>query len=324
MENKILPELSYNNNPPGPVPIFENEKGLQTITATEYVKISDSNNGFLEGTVFDKHGNLYCVDCMSSIVYKVTPDKVVTEVFVAPEGFNPASIKIDKKGRLFLAGLGNFTSTGSIISCNPDGTDIKVIVPSTSGYAIDDLVFDRKGGIFFVDSKGSPTNPTGGVYYLSPDFKSITPVVKNMAWPNGIVLSADQKILYVTEMAAGRLHRFELQEDGITINNNGSNVPYYFTGTPGPDSATIDSDDNIYVAMFKQGKVLVFNKDGIPIGLILIPGREEGRNLFSTHVAFIPGTNQLVICTADVGGTNGQWIFTARGFAKCAREYHLE
>ena len=73
----------------------------------------------------------------------------------------------------------------------------------------------------------------------------------------------------------------------MTIQPFGATIPYYFTGHEGPDSCCIDSDDNLYVAMYGQGRVLVFNKRGYPIGQILIPGRDEGHMLRSTHPQFI-------------------------------------
>lgn len=45
--------------------------------------------------------------------------------------------------------------------------------------------------------------------------------------------------------------------------------------------------------------VLVFNKRGYPIGQILMPGRDDGKMLRTTHPG-IPGTNQLIICTNDI------------------------
>jgi lactonase len=33
-----------------------------------------------------------------------------------------------------------------------------------------------------------------------------------------------------------------------------------------------DADGNLYVAIYGQGRVLVFNKNGLPIGQILLPG----------------------------------------------------
>ena len=74
----------------------------------------------------------------------------------------------------------------------------------------------------------------------------------------------------------------------MTIAPFGATIPYYFTGHEGPDSVCIDSDDNLYVAMYGQGRVLVFNKRGYPIGQILMPGRDEGKMLRSTHPQFIP------------------------------------
>ena len=47
-----------------------------------------------------------------------------------------------------------------------------------------------------------------------------------------------------------------------------------------------------------------------------MPGRDEGKMLRSTHPQFIPGTNQLLICTNDIENNSerrfndlyGQWI----------------
>ena len=92
------------------------------------------------------------------------------------------------------------------------------------------------------------------------DFKSITPVIQNISVANGVALSTDERVLWVTETTTNRLHRIELEEDGVTIAPFGATIPYYFTGHEGPDSCCIDSDDNLYVAMYGQGRVLVFNK----------------------------------------------------------------
>ncbi len=148
--------------------------------------------------------------------------------------------------------------------------------------------------------RGYSTNPLGGVYYVSPDFRTVTPIIQNISVANGIALSTDEKVLWVTETTANRLHRIALEDDGVTIQPFGATIPYYFTGHEGPDSCCIDSDDNLYVAMYGQGRVLVFNKRGYPIGQILIPGRDEGHMLRSTHPQFIPGTNQLIICSNDI------------------------
>ena len=82
-----------------------------------------------------------------------------------------------------------------------------------------------------------------------------------------------------------------------------------------------DSDGNLYVAMYSQGRLLAFNKNGIPIGQVLLPGRDDGHNLQSTSMAIKPGTNDLFIVTSDGNGGQGATIFHAKVFAKALPLY---
>jgi sugar lactone lactonase YvrE len=92
-----------------------------------------------------------------------------------------------------------------------------------------------------------------------------------------------------------------------------------------PDSMRVDSDGNVYVAIYGQGRVLVFNKNGIPMGQILLPGRaDEGHNLQSTSMAIKPGTSDLYIVTNDGEGGEGATIFHAKGFAKALALYSYQ
>lgn len=83
----------------------------------------------------------------------------------------------------------------------------------------------------------------------------------------------------------------------------------------------VDSDGNVYVAMYGQGRVLAFNKNGIPISQVLLPGRDDGHNLKSTNMAFKPGTNDLYIVSTDAEGGEGATIFHAKTFAKALPLY---
>ena len=188
-----------------------------------------------------------------------------------------------------------------------------------AGYLPTDLVFDAQGGIYFSDFRGISTEPKGGAYYVSPDFKTITPVMPHLAMANGIALSADGTDLWVTEFARNLLHRVELARP-MTITPIGSAIPYHFIG-PAPDSMRADNDGNVYVAIYSQGRVLAFNRNGIPIGQILLPGRDEGHNLLSTSLAIKPGTNDVYIVTSDGNGGQGATIFHAKAFAKALPLY---
>ena len=57
-----------------------------------------------------------------------------------------------------------------------------------------------------------------------------------------------------------------------------------------------------------------------------MPGRDEGKMLRSTHPQFIPGTNQLLICTNDIENNSegGSMIYTVNGFAKGHQSYQFQ
>jgi lactonase len=76
-----------------------------------------------------------------------------------------------------------------------------------------------------------------------------------------------------------------------------------------------DIDGNVYVAMNRQGRILVFSPYGIPIGQILLPGREHNHFLRCTSLALKPGSRDLFIVARDEFGGGGAMIFKSSGFA---------
>ena len=80
-----------------------------------------------------------------------------------------------------------------------------------------------------------------------------------------------------------------------------------------------DTDGNLYVAIYGHGRMLVFNKNGIPIAQVLLPGGDESRNLHSESMAVKPDTNDLLIATDDGKGGQAATIFHATVFAKALR-----
>ena len=303
--------LSYTHSTRCPVPLPMAECDLPTVTAEPYYAVPGEPTPALEGPAYDRNLNLIFVDVYTGRILKLSTRGEVTTVFSNPV-LRPAGIAIHRDGRIFVAEIGDF-HRGSIFALDPEGGSAHTIVDKRQGYVPDDLVFDQDGGIYFTDFKGSTTNPAGGVFYVSPDFRSITPVLPGMAAANGVALSPDGKILWATEFCAGRLHRVNLMSPTEAA-HFGTSTPYHFTARA-PDSMRIDADGNVYVAMYDQGRVLVFNRNGIPIGQILIPGREDGRFLKSTSMAFVPASREMVIVSRDEHG-GGAMIFRAQGLAR--------
>lgn len=279
---------------PNPVPVPPSEYGLMTIPASEYFVASPERHT-LEGAIFDAKGNLIFCDVTARKVMAISPEQKLSEIVQLDE-VAPGGLAFHPDGRLFMAALNLDKGKGGIFALNKNGK-IEEIIPPQAGYMPNDLVFTKNGGFYFSDFKGQSTDPKGGIYYVSPDFASISPVAQNMGQANGIALSPDGKILWATEYSRNLLHRFELASP-VSLTPTGSKIPYHFIGA-GPDSMRVDADGNVYVAMMGQGRVLIFNKNGLPVGQILLPEREMGRNLRSASLALHPDRNEAYIVAGN-------------------------
>ncbi len=310
--------LVYDSQTRGPVPIPASEHGLQTVTAEAWYKVS--NEGIvLEGPAFERNGNLLFCDGSGRRVLRLTPDQRLSTV-VSLNDVQSGRHRDSQGWAHFHRGHEYAKGHGfDRLQRSPDGTGMQTIVSAIAGYMPNDLVFDAHGGFYFSDFRGISTEPEGGAYNVSPDFKTITPVLPHLAMANGIALSPGGKELWITEFGRNLLHRAVLAAP-TAIAPVGTAIPYHFIG-PAPDSMRADSDGNVYVAMYSHGRVLAFNKNGIPIGQILLPGRDAGHNLQSTSMAIKPGTNDLYIVTSDGNGGQGATIFYAKVFAKALPLY---
>jgi lactonase len=277
----------------------------QTVVAEPFIQVADEPLTHLEGLCFDRNGDLYFVEIYQGLIMKLDMKSLKLIEIHKDENLRPAAVKIHKDGRLFVCCIERHGRLGALVTMNPDGSDVQYIL---RGMSIDDMVFDSEGGFYYTHFAGDACAPSGGVYYISPDMQSIEPICTNLAGPNGVALSADEEFLWITETWGGRLIRVE-------VATKSSNVLYYFNGALGPDSCSIDEDDNLYVAMAGQGCVMVFNRYGHLIGRVLMPDRERGYNPGVTHALVRPGTKDLYISVFDdVVGKNA-WIFRAGSYA---------
>ena len=297
------------------------EKNVPYEIAQPWFKVSDQDLD-LEGLNFDPEKNLYFVDVFEGHIFKLTLDKKLSVIKIL-QNEGPSAIKIHKNGDLFICCSGNFRGYGSIIALNPKTKKTKEIVPKNKNLVIDDMVFTSEGGFYFSNFKGSVFNPTGQIYYVDKNLKKPTLVINHLAGPNGLCLSPDERHLWITETNANRLNNILFQKDHVTIPPYMTTVPYYFSGYGGADSCSIDADGNLYVAMSLQGRFLCFNPQGILVKQILLPGRENGHMLFSTHPMIMPDTNTLIMCSNDNGKGQGSWLFKAQALGKSFRSFQF-
>jgi gluconolactonase len=119
---------------------------------------------------------------------------------------------------------------------------------------VNDVMADGKGGAYFT---------VGGAFHVSA--QGVVSVVedKNIT-SNGILLSADGKVLYVTNNNA--VLAFDVMPDGKTANRRDF---AQLAGDTGGDGMAIDSEGRLYVTA-RQG-VHVLLRDGKYLGLIPTP-----------------------------------------------------
>src|SRR4051812_23156206 len=97
------PALTYDAQTRGPVPIPSSERGLQTIVAEPWFKVSDEGL-VLEGPAFDRAGNLLFCDVSGRRVLRLTPDKRLATV-VSLDQLGPGGLAVHKDGRVFIAAM---------------------------------------------------------------------------------------------------------------------------------------------------------------------------------------------------------------------------
>ncbi len=290
-------------------PIPPSERTLPTVTANRPVVVTGAALD-LEGPVFDRDGTLFFSDVQGGRVLRMEPNGHITPIATL-HGLMPGGLAIARDGRIFVA-AGNGEGGGAIVAMRPDGSDIEAVVPESAGFFPNDLVFNAAGGFYFTDSRGHPGDPAGGAFYVQPGGGPPVPVLPHLAVANGVALSPDGRRLWIGEYAAGRLYRLDLS-DPTTMRPFGAGVAYHFTGLA-PDSMRVDADGHVYVALYGQGRMLIFSPSGIPIGQILLPGRDAGRNLYLTSMAIQPGSRTMAIVTSD-GRLGGKaTIFRARAW----------
>jgi len=305
------------------MPLPPEVAGLPTIAPEPWLLVDpDPSAGFLEGPAFDRQGNLYVTQgapgAPKQRILKVAPDKAVSE-FWSSTTIGPTGIAIHKDGRFFMSCM-----TGELLILKPDGTHLQALRQEYGGrtLALNDLVFDKDGNVYFTDFSGNFASPVGGVYRLdaSSNYTTLHLILGNLAGANGISLSPSGETLWVAETCRNGIVRIDLMPDGLTPRPlDGVTYPFYSTGGPsGPDSNKVDAKGNLYQCFNFQGRAVILNRFGVPIANVIIQGREEGRHLCTTNVALKPGTDEAYI---EASGDGGAWIYKFKALAPALTLY---
>lgn len=265
-----------------------------------------------EGAGLEKITKGYSFDTAGSPLYLNGSLYFTNNNFDSPDEFS-RTFRMSEDGSIDTLINGNNVTTtlvasgkGTIYACemlghrvtelDENGQVLSTIAGQYDGVRIDgpnDLVVDKKGGIYFSDSQfiagREKMQPHPAVYYVTPEHKIIR-VIDDVEFPNGLGLSPDGRTLYVANTQGRHLLAYEVYEDGTLGNDRKFGKFELAEGSDfsGADGIAVDSAGNIYVATTQGLGVQVFSSSGIYLGNIEVPspannvafGGEEGRTLF--------------------------------------------
>ncbi len=149
-----------------------------------------------EGPAADGNGNVYFTDYDPPTIYRL--DIVGKLSMFLKHDQRPNGLSFNAAGDLVAC-----ERLGRVILISTRDKSIRPLAEKFNGKRLNapnDLVIDRSGGIYFTDPHfRAPTPlPQGvpGVYYVAPGGE-INRLVNDLYSPNGIILSPDEKTLYV-------------------------------------------------------------------------------------------------------------------------------
>lgn len=221
---------------------------------------------FTEGPASDKKGNIFFTDQPNNHIWKYSTSGELS-LFLEDSG-RSNGMYFDKNGNLLTAA----DEKNELWSISPD-KKITVLLGNYEGKRFNgpnDLWIDSKGGIYFTDpyyqrpywERKKMELDGQHVYYLPKGSAKPVVVDNNLVKPNGIVGSANGRILYVADIAAKKTYKYDINPDGSLSNRQ------LFVDM-GSDGMTLDNKGNLYLS---GNGVTVFNSQGEKIEHISVPG----------------------------------------------------
>jgi gluconolactonase len=265
---------------------------------------------FTEGPVWARDGGLLFSSPNTNTIYRWAPAGTVT-VFRPKSGYTGTDIgryaqpgsnglTFDPDGRLAICQHGN----RRVIRVEPHG-NITVLADRYDGKRLNspnDLVYAADGTLYFTDPPfGLPGMfadpkkelPFSGVYRVRDGVVSL--ITPDLAGPNGIALSPDERYLYVGNWDPDNkvVMRYTLGDGGSVT---GGELFFDMTGAEGEDAIDglkVDTAGNLYVC--GPGGIWLLSPAGEHLGTLRLPesphnlawGDEDARTLYITALTSI-------------------------------------
>ena len=218
-----------------------------------------------DGIVGTSDGGVIFAQEQTDTIQKINPDG--KRYIYITDTHGTGAVSMDAQGRVFAV-MRTCTDPGKPFAAScPELTMVSQLAPDRRVLAnsfpngapfgrLNDVIGDGNGGAFFT---------VGGAYHVNAAGKVTTVENQNLR-SNGIMLSRDNRTLYVTNDTV--VIAFDVRPDGTTANRRDFGS---LAGDNGGDGMAIDAQGRLYVTG-NQG-VHVFTEQGQRLGMIPTPRR---------------------------------------------------
>jgi gluconolactonase len=219
--------------------------------------------GFTEGPAADQQGNVFFSDGKKNSIHRWQPGGPIA--LFTDDSTDANGMMFNALGELYVCEGAAYRVVGFDVQTRAK----RVLCSEIDGRHFNepnDLAIDFHGGFYFSDPnyqhRGQATVMKQDVYYCSADGR-VTRASTICHKPNGVLLSADDKALYVADSRGQCIYRYDVVGPGqlagerLWIDQLAAN----------PDGLTLDEHDNLYVCCGKAG-LKIFDREARPIGRI--------------------------------------------------------
>jgi gluconolactonase len=285
------------------------------------VRVHFIKGGFngTEGPIGLPDGSLIFTETNANRLVRIDARDSVSTWLEQTDGAN--GLAFDRSGRLVAA------------QTVPGKTGIRVLSPASARATLadafegrafgrpNDLTVGRSGLVFFTDpGPNVPPGQAAPATAMPPAVYSITAAGEvrraavGIARPNGVLLSADERTLWVADSWGAHILAFDVARDGTLSNRRNFAMlegvrPREGGGVnSGADGLAIDAAGRLYVAPNIGAGVQVFDRTGKPLGTIPTPRSPQNLAFAGPdrRTLYIVGRGSAYRVTLDAKGFAGR------------------
>jgi gluconolactonase len=240
---------------------------------------------FAEGPAADDRGNVYFSDCSENIIYKFSESDMSTVIWDNNSG-HANGMNFDHAGNLVTCCDGKKYESSdqpglhSVVRYRKDNTR-QILVSHYNQKKLNgpnDLCFAENGDIYFTDPRYGYVHDLEqdlmGVYRLDTNL-NIVRVIDDLEFPNGILISSDNREMYVVDHNPNIGGKRTLEKYKINSNQEWTwdQTLLDFKDNYGMDGMVQDQDGNLYVTGGEKEKagVYVVTNSGELLGFLHTP-----------------------------------------------------